>query len=369
MPKEILTAKPDDFKVNDGWFHLMPILSAEDSNAMRKSIELVGVRQPISVLPDMTIVDGHQRWTLVKFNPNFPQDIPYEIENGLADAKEEKIIEYILIKNMERRHLTSWQKHEVYKNVKHMLTKQGVERSKEHLKRGAELPDVDETSQNLGRTRTVMAERFGIPEETQKLAKVIEDTEDFETKALLDRDEITQAEAWRRVRKTQGKPDKGKKKSNIYLIRRENLSWPQFLIIWGALGKRLFEEARAKPVIRNRVDFPEKREADAIDAESNKTWRPVPFKGWACVHNVVGGCWRCFPELGEGGYQRKTGAKKAEEIHIPVGREELSGFTVLPDRDMQACHKCDLWDNMNNNCRWEEGTTLPEGCKKLRHRR
>lgn len=370
MPKEKITAKPDEFKINDRWFHLMPILSADDSATMRKSIELIGVQEPISVLPDMTIVDGHQRWTLVKFNPHFPQEIPYEVAEELAEATEEDIIDYILIKNMERRHLTSWQKHDVYRDVKERLVKTGKVRSLANLKQGDKIPEVDDTSISGGGTRKILAERFGIPEETQKLAKALDETEDYDTKALLSKGEITQADAWRRVRKNQGKPNAGKPKPLFYLIRRGGLQWTQFFVLVTAIFKHLFNETTAKELIRCRIDFPEKKEADAIDAESNKTWKPAPFKGWSCVHNVVGGCWRCFPELTDGGHRRKTSSHKADEVHIPVDRAELGGFTVLPDKDMQACHKCEeLWDDLNGRCKWKEGTKVPDGCRKLAHRR
>ncbi|NIM44548.1 MAG: hypothetical protein GTO54_02770 [Nitrososphaeria archaeon] len=347
---------------------MMPLLSAEDSETMKLSIAEKGVKLAISVLPDMTILDGHQRWTIVKFNPDFPQDIPYHIEEDLAEATEEEIIEFILVKNLERRHLTQWQKHDVYKKVKEKMIVQGKKRREANLKQGDKDPEVYERI-HIGRTRKLVAEKFGISEDTQSLASAVEKTEDYETKALLDRGEISNKEAWRRVKKAQGKPEIEREKPLLYILRREDLRWQHFFVIGSAFLKWLFNISAGKDAIEMKLRFLEKKEASIIDIESDKAWKPVPFKGWACVHNVVGGCWRCFPELGEGGHQRKTSAKKAEPLDIPVGREELAGFTVLPDRDAHACHKCELWDDLNNNCKWEEGQELPEGCKKLAHRR
>lgn len=368
MVKEMPMAKPDEFKVNDRWFRLMPLASEEDSALLRRGIEEVGVQEPIAVLSDMTILDGHQRWTIVKFNTGYPQNIPYEIRDDLDGATEDEVIKFILRRNLERRHLTSWQKVTIFDYVIDTLTEEGKEIQKANLKVGDKAPEVDKHPPR-GRTREIIAQQYGIPEETQKLKKAINDNEDYETKALLDQGAITQKEAWKRVGKAD-RPEAVKEKPLYYIIRREDLQWPQFFVIGTAFLKWLFDTTHNKASIRMRLDFPDRKEANTLDAESDKAWKPVPFKGWACVHNVVGGCWRCFPELGETSHQKKTGAKKAEEIHIPVGREELSGFTVLPDRDMQACHKCEeLWDDLNGRCKWEEGTKVPEGCKKLAHRR
>ncbi len=66
-------------------------------------------------------------------------------------------------------------------------------------------PDLDANIQNGEPicTRKMIAEKYGIPRNTQKLKKAIDDAEDYDTKVLLDRDEISQKEAWRLVRKLQ----------------------------------------------------------------------------------------------------------------------------------------------------------------------
>lgn len=366
MVKHMTTAKPDEFKVKDEYFRLMPILSVEDADLMKRSIKKDGVRIPIEVLPDMTIIDGHQRWSIVKFDPTAPQDIPYEV----LDLKEEEdIIEYILIKNLERRHLTAWQKLRVSEDTITLLTQKGKERKLANLKRGEEVPDGD-VSSTSGKTRERIAEKYGIPEETQKLGKFLKDQEDWDTISELDRNEITQKEAWDRVRKAQGKEEVKplKKRLPRYVIDRTN-GVTRFMAVAASIMKLLFETSQGKDAVELAVRFLDKKDADVADQGADKSWKPMPYKGWMCVHQVVGGCWRCYPELADGGHRKKTSAHKANQVHIPVDQKELSGFTVLPDKDYQACHKCHLFDHVNNNCEWEDGTEIPEGCKKLKHRR
>ncbi len=79
------TAKPDDFKINERWLHLMPKIGGEDAEGMIESIKRTGVLKPIEVLPDMTIIDGYQRHRTVKNNPDAPQDIPYEIKSDFGN--------------------------------------------------------------------------------------------------------------------------------------------------------------------------------------------------------------------------------------------------------------------------------------------
>ena len=88
--------------------HLLPPLTSEEKEALRASIELEGVREPIVVDEYGQVLDGHHRLAIAP-------DVPYRVVAGLTEAEK---IAYVYNANLTRRNLSPEQKREVAQHMK-----------------------------------------------------------------------------------------------------------------------------------------------------------------------------------------------------------------------------------------------------------
>jgi len=89
---------------------ILPPLSLTERRALTRSIRQDGVKQPILVLPDGTIIDGHHRWEV---GLEVGQDVPYQIE----DVPLGQAFALALALNWARRQMTESQWAEIRKRV------------------------------------------------------------------------------------------------------------------------------------------------------------------------------------------------------------------------------------------------------------
>lgn len=86
----------------------LPPLSTLEKEKLKHSIEESGVQQPILVMPDGRIIDGHHRW---EFGSS---DVPYTV----LDLPEYKAFELAIELNVARRQMSQEQEKEVRKKLK-----------------------------------------------------------------------------------------------------------------------------------------------------------------------------------------------------------------------------------------------------------
>lgn len=140
--------RPSQF--NKELFNLMPIT---DYSALKKDIEKSGIKVELHVLPDKTVICGHQRLQIAK-----ELEIK-ELPCKIIDLKtEEEIKEYMIKDNLLRRHLSTEQKYLLYAELSKLFEKGKGFRS--------DLAD----NVSVGSVEELTAEALGNP----KLAKTIE---------------------------------------------------------------------------------------------------------------------------------------------------------------------------------------------------
>lgn len=359
-------AKAHEFIVNDEWFHLMPGIGHEDSLGFEESIRQKGILQPIEVRDDMTILDGHRRHQVAE---KLGIDIPYIVKSiPIGEAPR-----YIIETNLYRRHLTKFQKIIIAHNTAREWG--WFEEAKERMTAGkkaaieaghAEMdpPPADGGgSKHEGETLRRIAQAFKVPREGLELYKRLQKEEEFNTIADLTRDVITMNEVQKRLdaKRSESKPTPMTMKYTVGMTNGIEL----YRESWKRLGDRLFTPATGDTMTisikYHKVPSRERKETE------EKPWKPIPFRGLACSHGVVGGCWRCYPELGEENHQRKSSAHKQDAIRLPIDQKEIGSFTIRPDSETEVCHKCTLF--IDGRCEWVEGTEVPKGCRKFKHRR
>lgn len=358
MPKKFKTAKPDEFKINREWADLMPPITKEDEDRLINDIKDNGIRVPVDVLPDMWLIDGHQRRRIVSQHPELPQKIPYRARD---DLKVEEVKEFILKSNLFRRHLSKFR--QVQLVVEHAEKEGWFKEAEERMKKGKIADPGDKMSLGYEKTRTRIAKTFGVPEYMVRLYLRLKANKEMDTLVRLLDGAMKPLEAQKKLDDKIKRKDTPPKKSKKDILFIPMVDKATFDIHVDRLKSMLWAPSRgdtAKVVVEFVNLKKEKKEP------KEKRWKATPFKGMACPHGVVGGCVQCYRDT-SGGRGKKTAVIKQSAVKIPVGKEEMASFRVLPDRGAESCRSCPLFDSMNGLCRIRLGKdTVPDKCKKWR---
>ena len=101
---ELITVKISDLKENNTFSELVPEMTTQEYDDLVNSIRKQGVRQPIHILSDKTVLDGRHRVRACKeIGINEIQALSHELD-------EMKAIEFVVDTAVERRNLTKEQK-------------------------------------------------------------------------------------------------------------------------------------------------------------------------------------------------------------------------------------------------------------------
>lgn len=101
---ELITVKISDLKENNTFSELVPEMTTHEYDDLVNSIRKQGVRQPIHILSDKTVLDGRHRVRACKeIGINEIQALSHEL-------KEDEAIRFVTDTAVERRNLTSAQK-------------------------------------------------------------------------------------------------------------------------------------------------------------------------------------------------------------------------------------------------------------------
>ena len=144
---ELITVKISDLKENNTFSELVPEMTTHEYDDLVNSIRKQGVRQPIHILSDKTVLDGRHRVRACK-------EIGIkEIQALSHELDETKAIEFVVDTAIERRNLTKEQKIDIVLRSSGLIktleskVKQG---SRSDLTLGSVEPEVKRTNERIG---------------------------------------------------------------------------------------------------------------------------------------------------------------------------------------------------------------------------
>ena len=168
---ELITVKVSDLKENNTFSELVPEMTTQEYDDLVNSIRKQGVRQPIHILSDKTVLDGRHRVRACK-------EIGIKEIQALSHKLDEmKAIEFVVDTAVERRSLTKEQKIDIVLRSSKLIktleskVKQGT---RSDLTSGSTEPEVTK-----GRTNERIAEMAGTSKTTVVRMKKVK-TEDPE---------------------------------------------------------------------------------------------------------------------------------------------------------------------------------------------
>ena len=175
---ELITVKISDLKENNTFSELVPEMTTQEYDDLVNSIRKQGVRQPIHILSDKTVLDGRHRVRACKeIGINEIQALSHELT-------EDEAIKFVTDTAVERRNLTKEQKVDIIFRSELLIKKlEGEANSYKRTFRGNqhEILDTgsDEPVSRTGRTNERIAEMAGTSKTTVVRMKKVK-TEDPE---------------------------------------------------------------------------------------------------------------------------------------------------------------------------------------------
>jgi len=179
-----------ELKINPILEKAIPPLSPAKQKALKKSIQKYGQREPIDVMPDGTIIDGHHRYKIVKELGLEPK---YKVNEDITTIKQALELGESL--NTDRRHYnTAMAIWHAYNVEKAELEAEAKEVMLSKLKRGKEAPSG--SAEPSGRTADRIAERLGVSAATVKRGfQIIRDAPEEIKELWLDEKVLTNSAA------------------------------------------------------------------------------------------------------------------------------------------------------------------------------
>jgi len=166
------------FKIKKEFEEINPPLEDNELAVLREGIKKDGVEDPIKVLPDGTIIDGHNRY---KIASEFNKKVSYTIKN-IKDENDIKI--YIVNTNLSRRNLSLPTKIEQVLKLKEFEIAKALKRQQTTLpkkgEKGFQCGGNISTTIGKGKTRDILGKRIGTSGKTlEKAEKVIKKSPDL----------------------------------------------------------------------------------------------------------------------------------------------------------------------------------------------
>ena len=163
---EVKLIKIDWLKTNQDVDELVPRMREQEWKDFLKSIERDGIRQPIDINKDMTIIDGRHRVDAAKLM-GFE-----EIEARVHDLNEQELFKFVRDTAIERRHLTKEQRLHIVLSTSELIEELEYE-AKERQKKSIEYANAKNPKRNNGSGPT------------EPNAKISESKKDTRTNAKL----------------------------------------------------------------------------------------------------------------------------------------------------------------------------------------
>ena len=172
--------KINDLHINPKYEQLLPLLSTEEFKILEKSILESGVVYPIIINKDRIVLDGHQRLKICKLH--FITDIKVA-EQTFKNELEEK--EFVILINLNRRHLTQAQKAELGLKILEIET----DKAKSRQGTRTDLDNITPNSEGSGEAIEIAAKKVGLGKDTLWRVKEIKEVAQ-EDKAIAEKWEL-----------------------------------------------------------------------------------------------------------------------------------------------------------------------------------
>lgn len=179
-----------ELKIKEEFKNLIRPLTEEEYNLLEENIKTNGCREPIVVLQDNTIIDGHNRYEIC-----CKHSIEYKtfIQKGLETEEDIKL--WMLYNQISKRNYTNFDKSIVAIEIEKLEKVKAKERQLANLKQFSDKSETVEISQSTvvpnlvqreeySRSLKIAAKKVGIGYETARKTKKILESDD---KALIER--------------------------------------------------------------------------------------------------------------------------------------------------------------------------------------
>lgn len=224
-----------EIKINKILEDIIPKLKEEEYQKLKESIGKKGLLQPLDLMDDGTVIDGHHRFRACM---ELKMDkIPYKVLSNIKTIDD--AIEYSFEINFRRRHLNVFQKAEwVYK----------AEYAKTKRKPGTRTDLTGDESSPVGKTSELLSEKVGVSKQTMERAIKIMDVAPEEIKQKLRDGNWSLNYAYDGYNAVDKVEDEGKKKELTKAFEKEELNPIQLEDIFkkGHLAQELIESRAPK---------------------------------------------------------------------------------------------------------------------------
>jgi len=224
---------------------VMPSLSDEEYQSLKKSIEKDGIRQPIDATPEGVILDGNHRWEIAK--KLGIEEIPVNIIELDSDSEKKK---WVINANLLRRQLSTEEKYLLYAELskQHEKGRGGDRRSDEFQSRqtdGYENKDVLEKTAEEANVSPKTVER------ARKYSKIIERKPELKGKPVTS---VIYRDKWEKDqerRKELRKEVKEKEVTFSYPLDEDNLPVEVFYGCASSQSRKVVKLMETKKVMIN----------------------------------------------------------------------------------------------------------------------
>lgn len=176
---ELITVKISDLKENNTFSELVPEMTTHEYDDLVNSIRKQGVRQPIHILSDKTVLDGRHR---VRACKEIGIKEIQALSHGLT---EDEAIKFVTDTAVERRNLTKEQKVDIILKSE-VLIKEIEDEAKKRIKSGKSTPGPIGPKVDKGRTNEKIAELAGTSKNTVTRMKKVKREDPEKYQEILD---------------------------------------------------------------------------------------------------------------------------------------------------------------------------------------
>lgn len=156
-----------EIKISKHYLALVPRMNKEDDLAFEQAIIEDGIREPLTLNQDYLLLDGHSRYSKAqKFEI---QQVPFKIKKFDDKLLEEK---YVIECNLQRRHLTNYQKIELGIPLLMIESKLAAQRKQATLKQNKK-PIESNDPNDKGKAVEIVAKKIGVSSTTMQRGKVV----------------------------------------------------------------------------------------------------------------------------------------------------------------------------------------------------
>lgn len=164
----MITVKVSDLKENKTFSEMVPEMNQVEYKDFLKSIKKVGIRQPIHILKDKTILDGRHRVRACK-DLNIT-----EIQALVHNFDEDEAIEFVRDTAIERRNITKEQRIDIILKSEELISEleeKARERSLKNLKKKESSIGTEGPTRQNQRTDDTLGEMAGVSGRTFRRMK------------------------------------------------------------------------------------------------------------------------------------------------------------------------------------------------------